>query len=155
MSTDLRGFMAPAAGVRQVLEWRLIKLQSRRTAATDDRDREQAALLAVQAQLRASVEAMRPAQAQSTAVHALHLERVVGGIRAASLARQAFDLAQEQLHMAQRDCQDCQLRLLGIARIQRMAQAAFIAQAQRSSANRLDADVLARSAWQRTQEGKE
>lgn len=155
MSTDLRGFMAPATGVRQVLEWRLIKLQSRRTAATHARDTEQAALQAAQVELRAGVAAMRPVQAAAAAVHPLHLERVVSGIRAESLARQAFELAQAQLRMAQRDCQGCQLRLLGIARVQRMAQAAFIAQALQSSANRLDADVLGRSAWQRNQEGSE
>jgi len=152
MSADLRGFTAPAAGVRQVLEWRLIKLQSRRTAATQARDAEQTALQAAQAQLRASVAAMRPAQAQAAAVHPLHLERVVGGIRAESLARQAVDLAQEQLRLARQDCQDCQRRLLGLARIQRVAQAAFVAEAQQSLANKLDADVLARCAWLRTQE---
>ncbi|MBT9503774.1 MAG: hypothetical protein IV092_21205 [Burkholderiaceae bacterium] len=155
MSSDLRGFTAPASGIRQVLEWRLIKLQSRRRTATDARDAEQAALQAAQAQLRAGVAAMRPVHAQAAAVHPLHLERVVAGIRAESLARQAFELAQEQLRMAQRDCQGCQLRLLGIARVQRVAQTAFIAQALQSSANRLDADVLGRSAWQRIQEGDE
>ncbi|MBT9457023.1 MAG: hypothetical protein IV097_10425 [Burkholderiaceae bacterium] len=153
MSADLRGFMAPAADARQMLEWRLIKLQSRRTAATRARDAEQAALQAAQVELRASLAAMRPTHA--AAVHPLHLERVIGGICAESQARQAFGLAHEQLQLARQDCKDCQLRLLGLARVQRVAQAAFIAQAQQSSASKLDADVLGRSAWQGSQERTE
>ncbi len=153
MSSDLRGFTPPVADARQMLEWRLIKLLSRRTAATRARDAEQASLQTARAELQASVAAMRPAQ--TAAVDPLRLEQVVRGIRAESLARQSLDRSQVQLQRARQHCQDCQLRLLGIESVQRAAQAAFIAQALQSSANRLDADVLARSAWQRIQEHAE
>lgn len=149
MTTSLRGFVHPAARLRELAQQRLDRAERQLAHAQSQLDDAEAAVRQAARAIEASAGAMRSAllQQQGASLHGWHANQLIRLLSEQSAHEAVRDERRTERDLHAQRCVELRQRVLGLERVHERALKAYAAEQQSAEWKALDDQVLVRVQW--------